>query len=41
MEIDINPAAADKDGKFKKESIRVRPNPARVGLNTQNAPVTQ
>jgi soluble lytic murein transglycosylase-like protein len=38
MEIDINPAAADKDGKFKKESIRVRQNPARMGLNTQNAP---
>ena len=38
MEIDVNPAAADKDGKFKKESIRVRPNPARMGLNTQNAP---
>lgn len=37
MEIDVNPAAADKDGKFKREAIRVRPNPARAGLNTANA----
>jgi hypothetical protein len=37
MEIDINPAASDKDGKFKREAIRVRPNPARAGLNTANA----
>jgi hypothetical protein len=37
MEIDINPSASDKDGKFKREAIRVRPNPARAGLNTANA----
>jgi molecular chaperone GrpE (heat shock protein) len=36
MEVDLNPAAADADGKFPKESIRVRPNPARAGLNTAN-----
>jgi hypothetical protein len=36
MQIDVNPPALDKDGKFPRESIRVYPNPARAGLNTAN-----
>ena len=32
MQIDVNPTALDKDGTYKRESVRVLPNPARAGL---------